>query len=211
MCAVMIAATSASIAARNGTSSTASMRSGAMLDERQLVVRVGARVAMAGKVLAARRDPRPLQRRDDPSPEPGDVVGSVGERAIADDGILRVGEDVEDRRVVERDADRLELGGQGPREALGERVVAAAAERHHRRPHGERRLQPRDPAALLIDAHPQRQLVRQRLRLARDLGHLIRRHDVAREQDDRRRDRTRARASGDPTECSRPANPAIAS
>ena len=146
---------------------------GPVLDERQLVVRVGARVAMAGKMLAARRDPRPLQRRDDPSAEPGDVVGPLGEGAIADDGILRVGEDVEDGRVVERDPDRLELGGEGAREALGERLVAAAAERHHRRPLGERRLEPRDPAALLIDAHPQRQLVRERLRLARDLGHLI--------------------------------------
>ncbi len=70
------------------------------------------------------------------------------------------------------------------REALGQLLVAAAPERQHRRPHGERRLEPRDPPALLIDADPQRQLLRQRLRLPRHLGHLIRLLDVAREEDD---------------------------
>ena len=69
------------------------------------------------------------------SAEPGDVVRLGGEGAIADDGILGVGEDVEDGREVERDPDRLELAGEGAREALGERLVAAAAEGHHRRPH----------------------------------------------------------------------------
>ena len=45
-------------------------------------------------------------------------------------------------------------------------------------------FKPRDPAALLIDADPQRQLLRERLRLARDLGDLLRLLDVAREEDD---------------------------
>ena len=111
---------------------------GRMLDERQLMVRVGARVAMAGKMLSARRDPRLLQRRDDPPAQPGHVLGPIGQRAVADDRILRVGENVEHRRVVERDPDRLELGGERAREPFGERLVAAPSERHHRRPLGER-------------------------------------------------------------------------
>ena len=55
----------------------------------------------------------------------------------------------------------LQLRGQRAREALGQLHVAAAAERRHRRPLGERRLQPRDAAAFLIDADPQRQVGRQ--------------------------------------------------
>ncbi len=94
---------------------------GRMLDERQLVVRVGARVAVPGKVLAARRNARLLQRRDDPLAQPGDVLGPLGQRAIADHRILRVREDVEDRRVVERNPDGLELRRQRAREPLGQR------------------------------------------------------------------------------------------
>ena len=99
-------------------------------------------------------------------------------------GILRVRQDVEDRREVERNPDGLELRRERAREPLGQRVVATATERHHRRPDGERRLEPRHPPAFLIDAHPERQLLRQRLRLARDLGDLIGSDDVAREEND---------------------------
>ena len=59
-----------------------------------------------GKVLAARGDAFALQAADDGGAEPRDVVGLLGERAIADDRVLRIGVDVEHRRVVERDADR---------------------------------------------------------------------------------------------------------
>ena len=64
--------------------------------------------------------------------------------------------------------------------------------------------------AFLIDAHPERQLPRQRLRLARDFGDLIRSHDVAREENDPPRSNSRAsdrRSEG----IESPANPAIAS
>ena len=54
----MIDATPASIAARNGTNSTAREPIGRMLDQRQLEVRVGAGVAVPGKVLAAGGDAR---------------------------------------------------------------------------------------------------------------------------------------------------------
>ena len=62
-CAVMIVATPASIAARNGTNSTRAQPVGRMLDERQLEMRIGARVAVPGKMLAAGGDALRLQRR----------------------------------------------------------------------------------------------------------------------------------------------------
>ena len=95
---------------------------GRMLDERQLEMRIGARVAVAGKMLAARGDAFRLQRPDDRAAEPRDLLGLLGERAIADDRVLRVGVDVEHRRVVERDADRLQLGRERAREALRQRA-----------------------------------------------------------------------------------------
>ena len=181
-CAVMMLATCASIAALNGTSSTSRSRSMRMLDQRQLEMRVGARVAVSGKVLAARRDPFGLQRADDGAAEPRDLFGIVRQGAIADDRIPGIGVDVEHRRVVERDADRLQLRGQRPGEPLGQADVAAPAEARHRRPLGERRLQPRDAAAFLIDAHPERQIRHEPGRLVAQLRHLLRLCDVPREE-----------------------------
>ena len=60
MCEVMIAASPAASAARNGTSSTASNAGAVVRDARQGVVRVGVRVAVAGKVLAAGQNARIL-------------------------------------------------------------------------------------------------------------------------------------------------------
>ena len=99
-------------------------------------------------------------------------------------GFFGIRVDVEHRRVVERDPDRFQLGGQRPREPLGQRDVAAPAERRHRRPLGERRLQPRDAAAFLIDADPRRQLRHQPGRLVGELGDLLGLGDVARKEDD---------------------------
>ncbi len=121
---------------------------------------------------------------DDRAPQTRDVLGPLRQRAIADDRVVGIRQDVEHGRVVERDADRLQLGRQRRREALGETLVAAPSERVHRRPHGKGRLETRDAAAFLIDAHPERQLVRQRLRLARNLRDLLRLDDVPGEQDD---------------------------
>ena len=97
---------------------------GRMVEQRQLEVRVGAGVAVPGKVLAAGGDAGALQRPDDRRAEPGDVFGALGQRAIADHRVLRVGVDVEDRRVVERDADGVQLRGERPRKPLGQLLVA---------------------------------------------------------------------------------------
>ncbi len=157
---------------------------GRMLDERHLVVGVDARIAVPGKMLAAGGDACSLQGLDDDRPEPCDDFRRPGQRPIADHGILRIGENVEHRRKVERHAYRAKLGGQRPGKSLRQRLVAAAPERLHGRPQRERRPQPRDPAPLLIDADPERQLPRERLRLACDLGDLLWGLDVARKEDD---------------------------
>ena len=151
------------------------------------MMRVGARVAVAGEVFAAGRDARVLQRADDDRAEPRDVFRAIGQRAIADHRVLRVGVNVEHGRVVERDADGVELGRERRREARGEPIALGrpgAAQRDHRRPLGERPLQPRDTPAFLVDADPQRDLRRERLRLPRQIRDLLGRLDVAREEDD---------------------------
>jgi hypothetical protein len=78
-----------------------------VLDERQLDMRVGRRVAVTRKMLAARRDARFLQRSNDGAAQPGHVSGFFGEGPIANDRVLRVRVNVEYRCEIERDADRL--------------------------------------------------------------------------------------------------------
>ena len=158
---------------------------GRVLDERQLEVGIGARVAVPRESACRRRRcPPPAAPARSTRPEARDVLGLLGQRPIADDRVLRVGVDVEHRRVVERDADALQLERERPRESLRQRLVAAAPERRHRRPLRERRLQPRDPAALLIDRDPERQLGHEPRRIEGQLGDLLGLGDVAREQDD---------------------------
>ena len=157
---------------------------GRMLDERHFVMGVDTGIAVAGKMLAAGGDALPLQGPDDDRAEPGDVLRSPGQGPIANHGILRIGENVEHRSEVEGDAHGAKLGGQGSRKPLRQFLVTTPPERVHGRPQRERRPEPRHAAPLLIDADPERELPRQRLRLARDLGDLLRGLDVAREEDD---------------------------
>ena len=132
-----------------------------VLDDGQLIVRIGTRIAVAGEMLAARREPGALHGGDDHRTQPGDHVRFASQRAIADDGIRGVGVDIEHRRVVERDPDGEQLGGQCRRKAPGQAVVAAATEHHRWRPFRERRTQARDATTLLIDADPDRPVARQ--------------------------------------------------
>ena len=112
-----------------------------------------------GNACRRRRSPSACRVWMIDPPEPGDVLGAIGQRTIADRRVRRIGEDVEDRRVVERDPDRRQLGGQRAGKTRREPLVAAPPERRHRRPPRERPLQPGDPAALLVDADPERQLL----------------------------------------------------
>ena len=61
-----------------------------MLDERQLVMRVGTGVAVAGEMLPARRHSRVLQRANDRATQRRDEPRFFRERTIANHRILRV-------------------------------------------------------------------------------------------------------------------------
>ena len=171
------------MAARNGTSSTRFDAVRWMLDQRQLEMRVGAGIAMPGKVLAACGDAILLQHLDEDLAKPRDFLRCVSERAVANHRVLGVGVNIENGCVVERDADRLQLARERHGKPPCQLLVGAAAERHHWRPLGERGLQPRDPPALLVDTHPQRQFRCEILRLPRELSDLFGRLDVARKED----------------------------
>ena len=99
-----------------------------------------------------------LQAANDRGAQPRDVLRFLRERAIADHRILRVGVDVEHRRVVERDADGFQLGGQRPREPLREAASplrpSVAIGGHSVNGAFSRATRP----PFLIDAHPQRQI-----------------------------------------------------
>ena len=155
-----------------------------MLDDREVEVRVDRRVAMSREMLATRRDAIVLQPADDRCAERRHHLGRFGERAIADDRILRVGMDVEDGRVIERDADRLQLRRQRrgeraasagsplrPSMAIGGHSVNGARSRATRPPSWSTLTQSGNSAASV-------------LRVARELGHLLGRFDVAAKQDD---------------------------
>ncbi len=116
------------------------------------------------------------------APRRADTLGIFGQRTITDDRVLGIGVNVEHRSVVERDPDGSEFRRQGRRKPRGELYVTASAKDRHRRPFGEWRLQSRDPPAFLIDAHPERQIRREPLHVNRHLGDLLRRLDVASEQ-----------------------------
>ena len=156
-----------------------------MVDQRQLEVRIGARVAMSGKMFTAGGDTRALQRPDDHRPEPRNILGVLRQSAIPNDRVVHVRQHIENGSVVERNADRAELHGQRLGKPLGEPVARRARppERNHRRPFGERPLQPRHASALLVHADPQRNLRGQLLRFARHIRDLIGGFNVPREED----------------------------
>src|SRR5580765_6040211 len=147
-------------------------------------MRIAVRVSVSRKVFAAGRDARRLQPANHGTPECGREVRALGQRAIADDGVRGVRMDVEDRRVVEVDADGRELRRERRRKTLRQLLVAAPAQRDCRRPLGERLLQPGHPPAFLIDAHPQRPVDREVRDLARELRHLTGLDDVPGKVDD---------------------------
>ena len=84
---------------------------GRMLDERQLEVGVHRRVAVTGKVLAAGGNAVVLQTANDRRTELRNAFSRFRQRTIADDRVLRIGVDVEDRGIVQRDAHGLQFGG----------------------------------------------------------------------------------------------------
>jgi len=61
--------------------------------------------------------------------------------------------------------------------------IAASPDGRHRREFGERRLEPGDAAALLVDADPERQIGIEPRGFEAELGELFGLDDVSREQD----------------------------
>ncbi len=151
---------------------------GRMLEKWQFLMWIANGVPDARKVLAARSHAFRLERANDNAPQAGGIFSSIRKGAIANRRAPRFRVHVEHRGVVERDAHGLQLCGQRTRKTLRQVLVSGAPQRDHRRPFGEGPLQPCDTASFLIDRDPQRHLARERLRLARQLDHLLRLGDV---------------------------------
>ena len=92
--------------------------------DRQLVVRIGARVAVTGEVLAAADQARAAQ----PAPERQRVrrhrLGGGAERAVADHRVGGVRVHVEHRREVPADAERRQLVAERPPDRRRARGIA---------------------------------------------------------------------------------------
>jgi hypothetical protein len=109
------------------------------------------RVAMAGEVLHAAGHAF-LQRAAHPrGGQAAHLDRVVGEAALADDRVGRVVVDVQHRREVPVDAERLQAARDGRAHGLGAVRVAAGAQRHRRWRLGQEG-HPYHGAALLVDA-----------------------------------------------------------
>jgi len=157
---------------------------GRVLEEAQLLRRALRNVAKTGKVLAAGPHAARLQLFDDGRGQQGHHIGRICQRPIAQVTILRIREDVEHGRKVERDPDRAQFSGERACEPPGELGLPRAAERGHWRPRREAALEDRDPPAFLIDGGPCRKLAAKRRDLAGEVGDLFGLLDVPPGQDD---------------------------
>ena len=184
-CAVMINATPASMAALNGANSMARSRSGACSTIGSSRCESAAVSPCPGKCLPQAATPLTLQLVDDDAAQLRHDVRLLAQRPIADDRIFRVGVDVEDGRVVERDAD----GGQFRRQCAGKLPrkcrVFTSTQHRHRRPLRKRRSQARDAPAFLVDAYPGRHFAAEGAHVERETRHLLRRFDISEPPEER--------------------------
>ena len=125
-----------------------------------IVVRVGEREAVTGKMLAHGAHAGVGEALDDRAGERADGVGVEMQRAVADHAASAVVE-VEHRREAEVDAVRAELGAddvrRGARRLLRQVPVAVPepAELAHRRDAAEAVAEALHPAAFMVDADRQ--------------------------------------------------------
>ena len=101
-------------------------------DHRQLEVRVGRGVAVAGKVLAAGERARRRGWRETRRARPRGGVRGGAEGAIADDGVGGIAGDVEHRREGQVDLDRRELARHGRRDGRTAREAVRGDRRRRR-------------------------------------------------------------------------------
>ena len=154
MCAVMIEAAPASIAARNGGSAFATNASRSSWTTGSSRCESASVSPCPGKCFAHAATPWPWRPRTKAATCLADEPGIRAERPDPDDRVQRIRVHVGDRREVEVDADRGEIGADRGGDLLGEVDVVDSAERSVpgvRAP--VRRLEPRDVAALLVDGH----------------------------------------------------------
>ena len=156
-------------------------------DQRQLVVRIGRRVAGAREVLGRRRNALPLQAADGRRREPSNGLGIVAETANPERRIGRVAGHVAHGQVVHVDAEGPQLACHRPGDAFCQRLIAGRAERH--RPRERRRpiAQADQLATLLVGGDQQgwccdRPCLLDRRREPADLGRID--HIVEAEQRD---------------------------
>ena len=156
---------------------------GRLIDERQLEMRIGTCVAVTRKMLAARRYAFALQGADDDAAQTRNFFGLFSEGAIANYRVVGIGMNIEDRSVVERDADRAQFARERAPETLGQRIRVGAPEHRHWRPARKRFLEAGDAAALLVYADPCGHGASERFDVSGQLHDLFRRFDVAAEKD----------------------------
>ena len=155
----------------------------ARVGRRQLQMRVGNRLAVAGEMLDARGDADALHALDEGCDVPGHELRIGAERANADDRAGRVDEHVGHGREVDVDPGRRQLAADRPSDAARQGGVVDRAEREVPRERAPARgLEPGDVAALLVGRHQQVRLLR--TQRGRQCGHLLRLGDVAGEEDD---------------------------
>lgn len=159
------------------------------LDAREIEVRVDRRVSVAGEMLEAGEHPAAREAARPRAGEGRDAVRRLGERAIADDGVVGPRVDVRDGREAHRDAERPELARLRLGQAGGEVDVPEVADPAHRRQREGGGADPHDASALLIDGDERRCVDGRRVAdLARERGHAARAvgasEDVAAEEHD---------------------------
>ena len=102
----------------------------------QGVVAVGFGIAVAGEVLDAGHDSGLLHSANLCLGEQGDAVRIAPQRALANDGVARIGVDVDDGRKIDVDAEHARFSGEGAAVAAREPCVACG-------PQGQRPRQAR--------------------------------------------------------------------
>ena len=122
--------TPASVAARNGTSSTASSSSRVRRTTSRAWCVSTLPSPLPGKCLPVPATPADWRPLSHAGREPRDLGRIVAERPDAQGGVRRIGRDIEHRGVIHVHADRPQLEPDGPADPLREVRVARRPDRH---------------------------------------------------------------------------------
>ena len=120
----------AAIAARNGANSLLSRSSALPEHDTERVVGVLGKRAQTREVLRRGGHPGRLEAADHRRPVTADRPRIVAERADPERRVVRLGGEIDGRRVDDVDAHRAGLAPDGRPDPLGQRFVVDRAERH---------------------------------------------------------------------------------